>query len=89
MEVYQWLLRQNGFTVSDTGYFVYCNGDADKEAFDGRLEFDIKLIPYKGNDEWIAGTIKKLHKCLTGDKIPKADSKCDYCNYIKAVNDKI
>ncbi|MBD3329894.1 hypothetical protein GF354_00005, partial [Candidatus Peregrinibacteria bacterium] len=22
MEVYQWLLRQNGFTVNDTGYFV-------------------------------------------------------------------
>jgi len=25
LEVYQWLLRQNGFTVSDTGYFVYTN----------------------------------------------------------------
>jgi RecB family exonuclease len=26
MEVYQWLFRKNGFKVSDTGYFVYCNG---------------------------------------------------------------
>src|SRR6056297_1940583 len=25
MEVYQWLLRQNGYPVSNTGYFVYCN----------------------------------------------------------------
>lgn len=25
MEVYQWLLRQNGCTVSDIGYFVYCS----------------------------------------------------------------
>ena len=23
MEIYQWLLRKNGFKVSDTGYFVY------------------------------------------------------------------
>jgi len=36
MEVYQWLVRQQGFTVSDTGYFVYCNGQ-DAEAFDGRI----------------------------------------------------
>lgn len=89
MEVYQWLLRKNGFKVSDTGYFVYCNGDTDKEAFDGKLEFDIKLIPYKGNDSWIAKTITELHKCLNGNKIPKADAKCDYCNYVKAVTDKI
>jgi ATP-dependent exoDNAse (exonuclease V) beta subunit len=26
MEIYQWLLRSNGFNVSNTGYFVYCNG---------------------------------------------------------------
>ena len=25
MEVYQWLMRGNGFKVSDTGYFVYAN----------------------------------------------------------------
>ena len=45
MEFYQWLLRKNGFKVSDTGYFVYCNGRRDREAFDGKLEFDIKIIP--------------------------------------------
>jgi len=50
MEIYQWLFRENGFTVSPTGYFVYCNGDTDKEAFDGKLEFDIKLLPYTGDD---------------------------------------
>jgi len=46
MEVYQWLLRQNGFKVSDTGYFVYVNGKRDKESFDGKLEFDVTLITY-------------------------------------------
>ena len=37
MEIYQWLFRQNGFTVSNTGYFVYCNGNSDAKAFDGKL----------------------------------------------------
>ena len=31
MEFYQYLLRNNGFKVSDTGYFVYCNGIRQKE----------------------------------------------------------
>ena len=40
MEIYQWLLRQNGYTVSDTGYFVYCNARTDLDAFNRRLEFE-------------------------------------------------
>ena len=47
MEIYQWLLRQNGYKVSDTGYFVYCNGRADRKAFDAKLDFDVTLISYK------------------------------------------
>ncbi len=89
MEVYQWLLRQNGFKVSNTGYFVYCNGQKDRKAFDGKLEFDVTLIAYKGDDSWVEKTIVKAHKCLNGGKIPKASGECDYCNYIKAVNSKL
>ena len=86
MEVYQWLLRQNGYKVSDTGYFVYCNGKTDREAFDGKLDFDVTLIPYTSNDDWVEKTIKEIHKCLNSDKIPKADPECDYCAYREAVN---
>jgi ATP-dependent exoDNAse (exonuclease V) beta subunit len=32
MEVYQWLFRQNGFKVSNTGYFVYANASKDKKS---------------------------------------------------------
>jgi len=85
MEIYQWLLRQNGYKVSDTGYFVYCNGQTDRKAFDAKLEFDITLIPYTGSDLWVEKTIIEAHKCLNSDKIPKANPECDYCNYIKAI----
>lgn len=81
MEVYQWLLRQNGFKVSNTGYFVYANGDTDKEAFDGKLEFDVKLIPYIGNDSWIEGTLLDIQKCLGSNDIPEMHKDCDYCRY--------
>lgn len=88
MEIYQWLLRKNGLKVSDTGYFVYCNGITDKDAFDAKLEFDITLIAYKGNDNWVEKTISDAHSCLNADKIPNADQNCDYCNYVDAINQK-
>jgi len=88
MEVYQWLLRRNKFEVSDTGYFVYVNGKTDRKAFDAKLEFDIKLIPYTGNDQWVEKTIVEAHDCLMADQIPQPSRKCDYCLYIEAVNSK-
>jgi hypothetical protein len=45
MEIHQWLFSKNGFKVSETGCFVYCNGNTDKEAFERKLELDIKIIP--------------------------------------------
>jgi len=86
MEVYQWLLRQNEFKVSDTGYFVYANGKRDREAFDGKLEFDIKLIPYEGKADWIEKTLMNMKKCLDTNEIPKASPTCEYCTYINKVN---
>ena len=85
MEVYQWLLRQNGLTVSDTGYFVYCNGIADKEAFDAKLDFDVTLIAYEGDDSWVEDAIVNAHACLTSDELPAPGKDCDYCEYRKAV----
>lgn len=88
MEFYQWLMRQNGFEVSDTGYFVYCNGRRDAKAFDAKLEFDIKIIPYKGSDGWIERTILAARECLVSEKIPPADQECDYCNYREVAREK-
>ena len=85
MEVYQWLLRRNGLAVSNTGYFVYANGNADKQAFDGKLEFDVTLIPYDGNDDWVEGVLDAIHACLKGDDIPNSGDDCDYCPYRRAV----
>jgi hypothetical protein len=84
MEIYQWLLRRNGLKVSDTGYFVYCNGQTDREAFDGKLEFDVTLISYTGSDEWVEPEIYKLHRCLMRDQAPEDSHDCDYCSYRKA-----
>lgn len=86
MEIYQWLLRKNKLTVSDTGYFLYCNGQKDHEAFDGKLEFEMTLIPYTGKDDWIEQTVQDVYECLQNDYIPGASKECDYCSYLEAVD---
>ncbi len=86
MEIYQWLFHKNGFKVSNTGYFVYCNGDADREAFDGKLEFRVNILTYNGNHDWVDDVISDIKKCLTSDKIPKSSAECDYCKYRQNAN---
>jgi CRISPR/Cas system-associated exonuclease Cas4 (RecB family) len=89
MEVYQWLLRQNGFEVSNTGYFVYANGKRDREAFDGKLEFDVVIIPYTGSDEWIPDTLSDMKSCLESHSIPNSSRECEYCAYIDSVKSAV
>ncbi len=82
MECYQWLLRQIGFKVSDTGYFVYANGDSSAEGFFNEVKFNTKLISYSGNDEWVGPTLVKLKKCMESDEMPKFGGACEYCKYV-------
>lgn len=89
MEIYQWLFKKNGFKVSKTGYFVYCNGNTDKKAFDGKLEFRIKIIPYDGDDSWVPQTILDMHSCLKKDLMPASGADCDFCKYREAAAMKI
>ncbi len=89
MEVYQWLLRQNGFVVNETGYFVYTNGRFDLDEFNDRLEFRTKLIPYTGDSEWVEQTLKEMKDCLEQDDIPPVGTAamggpCNFCEYAKA-----
>ena len=87
MDVYQWLLRQNELNVSDTGYFVYCTGKMDKQAFDKKIEFDVNLIAYKGDDSWVEKTFFDIKKCLESPTIPAPSAHCDWCAYRQAVEE--
>ncbi|MEC9415802.1 MAG: PD-(D/E)XK nuclease family protein [Pseudomonadota bacterium] len=94
MDIYQWIMRQKGFKVSDVGYFVYVNGDQhfpkgmllgkDDQAV---MNFAIQLIKYEGNDNWVEERIMKLKECLESDICPghaaegfgpKGDKPCEY-----------
>jgi len=101
MDMYQWILRQNGFNVSNTGYFLYVNGDQHFE--NGMLEegvdkalmrFNVQLITYEANDSWIEGKIMELKSCLHQEDCPphtesgfgpKGDKQCEYAALFEAM----
>ena len=82
VEFYQWLFRGNSFDVSDTAYFVYCNGIKDKPEFRNRLEFKVKLIAYTGSDKWVEPTLNAIKECLLRKNPPEPSENCSYCNYV-------
>ncbi len=88
MEIYQWLLRQNGLPVSSTGYFVYTNGRMDLDGFFDKVEFRTKLIPYTGDDSWIEQVIHDMKACMDGE-IPTTigtslmGGPCEFCSYAR------
>ena len=94
MEIYQWLFRRNDFNTSATGYFVYANGKSDMKAFDAKLEFDIVLIAYTGDDSWVEPAIVDLKAMLMSEGIPAIGTAfgggpCDFCTYREAAGKKL
>jgi len=81
VEWYQWIFRQKGFAVSNIAYFVYANGLKGERTFDGKLEFELKIIPHQGDTTWVEPTIFAIKQCLESDTIPEASPYCEFCHY--------
>lgn len=88
MEIYQWLFKEEGFDVSDMGYFVFANAGKNKPTFDGVLEFKLSIIPYRGKTEWIPKTLLKIRKTLTSNKVPDYNLECEHCIFALKSNQK-
>jgi hypothetical protein len=86
VETYQWLLRQNGFTVHPTAYFVYANAHRARSTFDRSLTFDLSLHPYGGDDSWVSDALIEAHACLQHDAPPPSTEDCEWCAYRRAAS---
>jgi len=81
IEIYQWIFRKLGFPVSRMGYFVYANAMKNLPKFDGRLEFEMSILPYEGNSDWVDLTLLEIRELLNSDSIPSPAHECEYCAY--------
>jgi len=80
-EVYQWLLRRNGFPVSNRAYWVYANGDASAERFDQVVRFRMTIIPYDGDDSWVDAQVVHAKDFLEANAPPPPSQGCEWCQF--------
>jgi hypothetical protein len=94
MDMYQWVARRLGFTVSDTGYFVYVDGQHRNET--GMLDiddptvawmrFDVAVIPYIGNDRWVSKALAQAKRLVEEvEECPTHSPNCEYGSYVDGV----
>jgi hypothetical protein len=70
------------FKVSNTAYFLVCNGLKTLDKFDSTLHFDPTLVPYKTNDSWVKNKIIDMKKTLESKVVPDLNKYCEKCLYL-------
>ena len=94
MDMYQWVARQKGFSVSNTGYFVYVDGQHRDEL--GMLDttcpqqawmrFNVAVIPYQGDDTWVENAlIRAKHLVSNVATCPDHSDACEHGVYLRNV----
>lgn len=85
IEIYQWLFRQAGFSVSPIGYFLYVNGSKQGvfyEGGEGRMRFETTLIAHHGDAGWVEDCISAAVACYNGIEVPESAADCETCRYV-------
>ena len=60
-----------GFEVSDMTYFMVCNGVKTRDSFNAKMDFDITLVDYETNTNWIEDKIIEMKATLESKETPK------------------
>ena len=82
MDVYQFLVRRQGFEVGARGWFVYTNGDGRADAFGDKLCFTTALVPYDGDDVWVLEVFRRAVATIGQASAPPPAEGCAYCAYV-------
>ena len=83
MDIYVHILRKMGFEVSDMTYFMVCNGVKTRDSFNAKMDFDITLVDYETNTNWIEDKITEMKETLESKEIPKRNPYCENCAYLE------
>ena len=83
LEVYQWLLRKNGFEVSDTAYWLYTTATQKQDGFHNELKFESNLVSHQGSDHWIEGVLDDIYANLNEPEIAGPGDDCDLCRFFE------
>ena len=83
MDIYVYILRKMGFDVSDTTYFMVCNGIKTVDEFDKKINFDVTLVDYDVDISWIQPKIIEMKEVLESHTCPDRNPYCEHCAYLE------
>jgi len=86
LEFYRYLFTNIGFEVYPNGYFLVYNAVQDRKEFGTVMKFERSLVKYKFErsvDE-IEKIVQEMKKVMDGNKIPKSNTSCQNCAFIRA-----
>ena len=81
VEIHQWLLRKNGFKVSNTAYFLYATATQQDEFFENSLSFESNLNAYEGSTDWIDEALEQIKLTLDNPEVPESLNECEVCTF--------
>ena len=73
---------KNDLELEPYGFFLYANGIKDG-FFEKKLKFNLELIKYEYNIEWIPSKLKELASTLNNENMPEGSKSCDHCSYFE------
>ena len=90
MDMYVWVMRRKGFSISSIGYFLYCDGDRFSEydflnSENASMQFKMSLIPYQVDTSWIETTLMDVRTCLQSTTTPSHAANCEYGTFLDAI----
>ena len=89
-EMYQWILRRRGHTVSNIAYFVYVDGQHvgetgmldESEPTRAAMQFNAAIIPYEGSDQWVEEKLFEAKKILESVQQTMHSNNCDVARFL-------
>ncbi len=78
MDMYQWIMRRKGFNVSNTGFFLYVDGQHigikgmlnKRKVKEATMVFNAEIIPYEGDDSWVEKALIDAKRTLLRKTCP-------------------
>ncbi len=83
MDLYNFLLKENGYSTEDYTYLLFYYPNHVTET--GEVIFDTKLIKIKTNAKNGEQVFKQAIKILQFEESPKPSKTCTFCNFINKI----
>ena len=89
MDVYNWILKQNGYEMYPSAFFVFYQVQKDENGFNNVLRFKEQVRQVKVNMEWVGPAFEAAVELARQDLPPSESGNnnkhCDHCHFVDRI----